>query len=133
LKRLGGKRTERRLVESLEELATARVVDAHGARVDELGQLEQSAIEIAEARERLVADASEQPTLRDLHADFDLSLVARRLRARGQDRSVVVAGELSSRALHGRVIATGFDHGALELIGILCPASLRGPDGVRRF
>ena len=114
-----GKGPERRLVEALEQLAAACVVRAHRARVDDLSQLEQSAIEITETGERLVANASEQPTLCDLHADFDLGLVPRRHRSRGQDRGVVVAPQLGpGRALYARVVAArALSDRTLELIG----------------
>jgi hypothetical protein len=82
-----------------------------------LSQLEQSTIEIAKTREGLVANACEQPTLRDLNADFNLGLVPGRHRSRRQDRGAVVATELSGGALHGRVVATRLDHSALELVG----------------
>jgi hypothetical protein len=60
LKWLSWERPERGLVEPLEWLTAACLVGAHRARVDDLGELEQqSAVEIAEARERLVADACE--------------------------------------------------------------------------
>src|SRR5687768_14331031 len=78
LKRLGGKRAERGFVEPLEQLTPTGLVRTHGARVDDLGELRQASIELSETRERLVADAREQPALGHLNADFDLGFVARR-------------------------------------------------------
>jgi len=91
LKRLSRQRSERWFVEPLEQLAAARVVRAHRSRVDDLSELEESAIEVGEVREGFVTNAREQPSLGDLDADLDLGFVPRRLRSRRQDRGVVVA------------------------------------------
>ncbi len=67
--------------------------------------------------EGLVANAGEQPTLRDLHADLHLRLVPRGLRACRQDRRPVVATELRRGALDPWLIAARAGDGALQLIG----------------
>ena len=65
----GGQRHQRGLVEALEELATARLVRAHGPRIEVRDELRETGVERAERRERLVADPREEPTLGDLNAN----------------------------------------------------------------
>ena len=120
LEGLVGQRRERGPVEPLEQLASARLVRAHRAAVEIRRELEQSRVERAEALELLVADAREQPALGDLHADFDLRLVTRRPRSRGQDGRRVVPPQLRGHALDRRVVAARGGHRALELVGDDC-------------
>src|SRR5690606_18717101 len=77
LERHCGQRHQRGLVEPLEELAPARLVRAHGARVEVRDELSEAGVERAERRERLVADPRKEPALGDLNADLHLRLVAR--------------------------------------------------------
>ncbi len=117
LEGLGRQRRQRGPVEPLEELAAARLVRPHRPVVEHAQKLGEPRVERAQARERLVADAREQPPLGDLHADLHLGLVARRPRARRKDRRLVVPRELRGRALDAGVVAARGDDGALELVG----------------
>ncbi len=69
-------------------------------------------VEGPEREEHLVADAREQPPLRDLHGDLDLRLVARSARARRQHRRAVVLRHLLVRALHPGLVPARARHAA---------------------
>ena len=90
-------RSQRRSLHLLEELATTLAVPPHHAGVEVHQQLPQTRVERAQRVKDLVADAREQPSLRDLHGDFDLRLVARVRRASRQHRRAVVLARAPRR------------------------------------
>jgi hypothetical protein len=123
---LGGEWAERRPVQPLKELAPAGAVEPHRPGVEIRQQLGDAGVEGGEGEEGLVAEAGEDPSLRDLDGDFDLRLVARPRGPCGQDDGAVVLREVVVRSLHARLVATRHDDAALELIGLLCRSSLCG-------
>jgi len=112
-----GQGRQRRAIEPLEEVPAAGLVCPHHATVEVGDEHREASVEHAEAVEGLVADAREQPALRDLHTDLDLRLVPRRLRARGQDSRSVVSPELRRRPLDPRLVAARAGDCALQLVG----------------
>jgi hypothetical protein len=105
------------MIESLEELTTARAVHSHLAVVELDDELGDSFVELVEREESLVAKAREDPSLRDAHARLHPRLVARVRRSRRQDHRPVVRRHLGIRALDARLVAARHCHPALELIG----------------
>jgi hypothetical protein len=73
-------------------------------------------VERGEGEEGLVAQAGEDPALDDLHRDFDLRLVARMCRPRGQDHGAVMLRELLVGPLEPRLIPARQGDAALELV-----------------
>src|SRR6266545_4549931 len=65
---------------------------------------------------RLVPQPRQDPSLGDEHADLDLGLVAGVPGACGQDRGPVVLRQLLVRALDPRLVPTGDDDAALQLV-----------------
>ncbi len=62
---------------SFEELTPALAVAPHDSTIEVLDEIADAGVESGEGVEDFVADASEDPSLHDLHCDFDLGLVAR--------------------------------------------------------
>ena len=88
-------------------------------------------IELMEREEAAVAQPGQHEPLNNLHRHLDLGLVARPPRTRGQDRSVVVLGQLLVGTINPRLIAAG--HGDAGL-----PSGPRADacgfgDGLRRL
>src|SRR5712691_755191 len=114
---LRGERAERRLIETLEEVAAAGAVEPHRPGVEIRQELGDPRVEGGEGEEGLVTEAGEDPPLRDLHGDFDLRLVSGLRRERRQDDGAVVLREVVVGPLQARLVAAGDHDAALELIG----------------
>jgi len=63
------------VIQSLEELAAAGAVEPHRPRVEIREEFGDPGIERREREEGLVAEAGQDPPLRDLDGDFDLRLL----------------------------------------------------------
>ena len=114
--RLGRQRPQRGPVQSLEELAAAGAVQAHGPRVQVGEELGDAGVEGRQGEEGLVAQPREDPPFGDQHAGLDLRLVAGLGRPRRQDGGAVVRRELFVGALQARLVAAGHHDAALELV-----------------
>src|SRR5580658_10792441 len=101
-----GERSQNRLVQPLEELATARTVNAHRAVVQLEDELRNPLVERVERKESLVTHLRQHPSLCDEHGPLDLRLVAGALRSSRQDRRAVVARHLLVGALHPGLVPT---------------------------
>ena len=93
-------RPQRRAIEALEELPAAHAVEfLHRPEVQVLEQLADPRVQRRKREVLLVSQPSEDPSLRDLHADLDLGLVARLARTRRHDRRpVALLREVAHRA-----------------------------------
>lgn len=69
-----------------------------------------------EREEAAVAQPGQHEALDDLHSHFDLGLVARSPRTRGEDRGVVVFGQLLVGAIDPGFIAAGRGDAGLEVV-----------------
>jgi hypothetical protein len=109
-------RTQRRLIEPLEERATAGAVQAHGPRVEVGEELRDPRVERGEREERFVAEPREDPAFGDQHPGLHLGLVARHRGPGRQDGRAVMLGELFGGPLQAGLVAAGHDDAALELV-----------------
>ena len=75
-----------------------------------------AALSSIKREEAPVAQPRQHEALDDLHADFDLGLVARLARTRRQDRGVVVLGQLLVGAIDAGLIAAGRGDAGLEVV-----------------
>ena len=91
--RLRRQRAERGLIQPFEKVAAAGPVEAHRLRIELGKELGDPRVEGGEGEEGLVAEAGEDPPLRDLHGDFDLRLVPGLRRPRREDDRTVVLRE----------------------------------------
>ena len=105
-----------RAVDALEGGAPAALELLERPHVQIFEQVGDGFVELGEAEELAVAQVPQDPTLRDLHTDLDLGLVARLSRASGNNRRVVVPGKLEERRIDLGVVAIGSCHRAFELI-----------------
>jgi hypothetical protein len=76
-----------------------------------------------------MAQARQDPALRDLHGHFDFRFVPRLGRSRRQNDRAVVRGPFFVGALENRLVATRVTDPRLQLIRVVCPLALcaRGP------
>jgi hypothetical protein len=113
----GGKRFQRRPIESLEEVAAALTVRPHRAVVEIVEELGDPLVQRADCEEGLVSEPGEDPALDDQHARFDLGLVPRTGGSRRQDCCPVVAGKLLVRPLDPGLVTTREGDRRLQLVG----------------
>src|SRR6202030_3724339 len=64
----------------------------------------------------MIAQASQDPALRDLHGDLNLGLVLWPPRPCREDRGAVMAGHLGIGSVYPRIVAIGVGNGGLEII-----------------
>ena len=64
-----------------------------------------------------MAQCRNDPSLGQQYAGFDLGLVARLIRARGHDAHAVVHGHLLIRRIQIGIVAAGFRHAGLGVVG----------------
>src|SRR5271168_845086 len=70
----------------------------------------------AREKETLIAQAGQDPALRDLHGDLDLRLVLWPPRPCRQDRGAIMAGHLGIGSVDPGIVTIGVGHGGLEII-----------------
>ena len=93
---------ECRPIDLCEQLVAADAELAHDLGVEIGDGLADHGIELMEREEAVVAQPGQHKPLDNLHRDLDLGLVARPPRTRGQDRGVVVLGQLLVGAVEFR-------------------------------
>ena len=101
--RARGQRPHRRPVERLEGRAPAPVELLERPRVELLEQLPDRRVQLLQAEESAVAQARQDPPLRDQDAPFDLRLVLRLARTRRHHRHPVVLRHLRVRRVDLRL------------------------------
>src|SRR5438132_10348105 len=106
--RLRRQRAERGLIQPFEKVAAAGAVEPHRPRVEIREQLGDPGVEGGEGEEGLVAEAGEDPSLRDLDGDFDLGFIARLRGPRGQDDRTVVLREFVVGSLQAGFVAARY-------------------------
>lgn len=84
--------------------------------IEQVEELPDGAVEIGQSEESQFAQPRQHPTLDDLHADFDLRLVAGFVRARRQGRRIVVLKHLGISPGERGFEAAGFGDAALEIV-----------------
>ena len=99
-----------------EQIGAAGAEATHLAGVEVDDQSPNSGIEFRQGKETLIAQAGENPSLRDLHGDLHLRLVLRPPWPRGQDRGPVMGCHLGIAAVEAGIIAIGIGHGGLEIV-----------------
>ena len=114
------------MVQAFEELTATGPIEAHRPRI-EIGQEPgDPRVGGGEGEEGLVAEPRQNPALRDLDRDLHLRFVTCLRRPCGQNHCAVVLGEFLVGALKPRLVATGDDDPALELIAVMCRPPLCG-------
>src|SRR6476661_2453990 len=99
-----------------EQFGAAGAETAHLAGVEFNDQPADSGIEFRQGKEALIAQAGQDPALRDLDGDLNLRLVLWPPRPRRQDRGAVMAGHLGIGAVDPGIVTIGVGHAGLELI-----------------
>jgi hypothetical protein len=123
---LGRQWPQGRSVQPLEQLAPARLVEAHAAAIEVLAQLGDPRVQCGHREERLVPESGEDPSLRDLNTDLNFRLVPTFPRAGRQEHGAVVLAQVFVGALEARLVAAGHGDAALQLIRVLCRPPLCG-------
>ena len=77
------------------------------AKVQLIAQLPDRAIQLGQREETPVAQPRQDPSLRHLHRDFDLGLVAGLARPGRQDRNAIMLGHVGIGPVQSGVIAVG--------------------------
>ena len=117
LEALRRQRPQCRSIVALEELPAAHAAERlHRPKVQIVEQLTDPRVQRHQREMLLASQAREDPSLRDLHADFDLRLVARLARTRRHDRRPVVPRHVAVRPLDRRLVPARHHHPGLELI-----------------
>ncbi len=99
-----------------EQFGPAGAETAHLAGVEFDDQHANGGIEFRQGEEALIAQAGQDPALRDLHGDLNLGLVLRASWSGRQDRGAVMAGHLGVGSVETWIVAIGVGHGGLEII-----------------
>ena len=104
-------------VNGLECLLTIAFEFLKGPLVEVIDELGDGVVELNQAEECTIAQARQDPPLRDQHADFDLGL-ALGFSGRGRNHDhVVVLGQIVERLIDIGVVAVRPRNGAAKLIG----------------
>ena len=113
----GGQGSQRGPVQFLEP-ASARALElAERLLIEPFEQVRDRFVERADGMETMMAQRRHDPTLRDLHADFDLGFVARLSHARWHDPGSVVFGHRLIQRIQVRLIAARFVDARFEVVG----------------
>ena len=117
LKAFARQRPQRGPVQLLEQAgATARAL-AKGPLVELIEQLADRLVEFGQTEELPMPQRRHDPTLHDLHAGFDLGLVAGLVRPRGQHAHAVVHGQFVIGAVQIGLVAAGAIHAGAGIVG----------------
>jgi len=89
---------------------------AEGALVQFFPQFADALVELGQAEELAFAQGRQYPTLYDLHAGFDLSLVAGMIRPRREDTNAIVDRQVVVGRVQFRLVIAGLFHARLPVV-----------------
>ena len=106
-----------RAIHGREEIGPAGAVAAHDPHVQLVPQLPDRGIQLGQREEAPVAQPRQDPSLRHLHRDFDLGLVAGLARPGRQDCRAIMLCHLGIGPVQPGVMAVCLQHSRLQIVG----------------